>query len=366
MPNQQTAEFSGMTMSLNTKYPAVGAPANIAAMTKPVATLNDTDFTLADLQSSYPNTAPAGSVYQGLYQARLKTAASTGSVRWQRADIKITGGTWTQVLPDPSADTTAPVAAITSGPASVTGSASATFAFGASDDTDTAVRLRLQCSLDGAAFAACTSPTTLTGLSSKRHTFAVRAVDRAGNTGTAVSRAWTVDRVAPTTTLGALPAVSLGSKVTVSARSADASSGVASRDFRVQKASYGGAFSAWSSPRGWGATKASSVSLTLSRGYQFCVSARSRDRVGNVSAWTAARCTASPLDERSLTASKGWTKVSGSKPVRPHGPAHHDGERRTDPHEGARQERGRRRHAVHGVRHGGRLLEGQACSSASA
>jgi putative metal-binding protein len=51
----------------------------------------------------------------------------------------------------------------------------------------------LQCSLDGAPFAACTSPRTLADLAFGSHTFTVRAIDRAGNFDpTPAVRHWTV------------------------------------------------------------------------------------------------------------------------------------------------------------------------------
>jgi large repetitive protein len=53
-----------------------------------------------------------------------------------------------------------------------------------------------ECSLDGAAFTACTSPKDYAGLAQGAHTFAVRAKDGAG-TGPALSYAWSVDSVGP-------------------------------------------------------------------------------------------------------------------------------------------------------------------------
>ena len=50
-----------------------------------------------------------------------------------------------------------------------------------------------ECSLDGDAFASCSSPKSYTGLSEGSHTFSVKATDAAGNTdATPASRSWTV------------------------------------------------------------------------------------------------------------------------------------------------------------------------------
>jgi len=58
--------------------------------------------------------------------------------------------------------------------------------------------LRYTCSLDGSAYAACSSPTSYGGLAQGQHTFAVRAIDAAGNTGDPTSLwTWRVDTVAP-------------------------------------------------------------------------------------------------------------------------------------------------------------------------
>jgi hypothetical protein len=56
----------------------------------------------------------------------------------------------------------------------------------------------LECSVDGGAFTTCTgSPANLSSLIDGGHTYAVRQVDAAGNTGSPASVAWSVDTSAP-------------------------------------------------------------------------------------------------------------------------------------------------------------------------
>ncbi len=100
-------------------------------------------------------------------------------------------------------DTTPPtLPAIDSGPAGTIKLTGATFAFSSEPDASFA------CSLDGAAFAACTSPAVFAGLGQGAHTFQVQATDLAGNTSGATSRAWMVDTKAPNATIGRGPAKS--------------------------------------------------------------------------------------------------------------------------------------------------------------
>ena len=98
-------------------------------------------------------------------------------------------------------DTSAPDAAITNGPANPTSSTNASFSFSSTDPTAT-----FECQLDGGGFSACPDPKSYSGLSSATHTFQVRGVDDAGNSGPVDSFTWTIDTAAPTATITNGPA----------------------------------------------------------------------------------------------------------------------------------------------------------------
>ncbi|HEX2505593.1 MAG TPA: DNRLRE domain-containing protein, partial [Gaiellaceae bacterium] len=105
---------------------------------------------------------------------------------------------WTIEAPP---DTTAPETTIVSAPPALSSSASASFAFSSSKPGST-----FECSLDGAAFAACASPQGYASLSSGTHEFRVRARDAAGTVDpTPALHAWAIDTVAPETSIGSGP-----------------------------------------------------------------------------------------------------------------------------------------------------------------
>jgi hypothetical protein len=85
-------------------------------------------------------------------------------------------------------------------PPGETTSGEASFSFRASEPGAT-----FACRLDGAPLAACGSPVAYAGLALGAHTFAVRARDRAGNTGPAATAGWTVvpppDTTPPSTSI---------------------------------------------------------------------------------------------------------------------------------------------------------------------
>jgi hypothetical protein len=93
-----------------------------------------------------------------------------------------------QLVVEYVADTTPPPApTIDSKPANPSTSPSASFTF-----SDTEAGATFLCSLDGAAFAACTSPQSYSALSEASHTFAVKAADAAGNQSAAATYTWQI------------------------------------------------------------------------------------------------------------------------------------------------------------------------------
>jgi large repetitive protein len=98
-------------------------------------------------------------------------------------------------------DRTVPATTIDSAPSDPSAGTSASFAFSASEGGAT-----FECRLDGGAWGACSSPQGYTGLSEGNHAFHVRATDAAGNVDpTPATFGWTVDTVAPETTVNAAP-----------------------------------------------------------------------------------------------------------------------------------------------------------------
>ena len=89
-------------------------------------------------------------------------------------------------------DRAAPDTAISSGPSGTVVSSTASFAFSSEAGAG------FECSLDGGTFGSCGSPQGYSNLSDGAHTFAVRAVDAAGNVdATPASRSWTVRSALP-------------------------------------------------------------------------------------------------------------------------------------------------------------------------
>jgi hypothetical protein len=143
-------------------------------------------------------------------------------------------------------DTNTPDTSISTNPSNPSATSSASFSFTGSDDVTAAGSLTFECKLDAGAFAACTSPKSLTLLGEGSHTFSVRAIDGAGNVDPSpASFTWTVDTIAPNTSIDSNPAnPSDSSSASFTFSGTDAGTGVASFDCKLDA----GAFAACTSP----------------------------------------------------------------------------------------------------------------------
>ena len=126
----------------------------------------------------------------------LSDGSHTVSVRQTNAANKTsevgTTSSWT-------VDTVKPDKPVLSGaPSSTTTATSQNISWGAVSDTSGIARY--ECSTDGGGYSTCTSPQTRSGIAVGSRSFAVRAVDNAGNVGDAETASWTVQApvVAPT------------------------------------------------------------------------------------------------------------------------------------------------------------------------
>lgn len=129
--------------------------------------LDGADFTTCTTPATYSNLGEGSHTFQ--------VRATNG----QATDTTPASFTWT-------IDTTPPNTVIDGHPANPTEHTTAAFTF---HGTETAT---FRCSLDSAAYTACTSPTTYTGLIRRSHIFRVKASDAAGNTDpTPAVYAWT-------------------------------------------------------------------------------------------------------------------------------------------------------------------------------
>ncbi len=164
-------------------------------------------------------------------------------------------------------DTTAPDTQIDSQPANPSNSTSATFTFSSADSTAT-----FECSLDGAAYSACTSPKNYTGLAAGSHTFGVRAKDLLGNVdATPASYTWTIDTTAPDTQIDSQPAnPSHSTSATFTFSSADSTA-------TFECSLDGAAYSACTSPKNYTGLAAGSHTFGV----------RAKDPLGNVDATPA-------------------------------------------------------------------------------
>lgn len=167
--------------------------------------------------------------------------------------------------PTPPADTTPPETTITAAPVGTVATRSATVSFSSEEGA------RFECALDGAAFAACVSPVSYSGLADGVHSVTVRAIDAAGNVDASPAQAaWAVDATAPDTRFTSVPPSSTKDRS-------------ATFYFAATEA---GTFECSLDGRAWAACSSPVRLTSLSRTYH-TFQVRARDAVGNVDATPA-------------------------------------------------------------------------------
>jgi len=119
---------------------------------------------------------------------------------------------------------------------------------------------------------------------------------------------------APTVSTSAMPSFALGSSTTFSWHGTAGSSPIGHYTVQVRRAAWNGGFGSWTTPSGWSSLSAgtSHVAVPLPVGDDTCVRVEAVDTGALASAWSAPRCSTRPLDDHSLAASSGWSRVKAS------------------------------------------------------
>lgn len=150
---------------------------------------------------------------------------------------------------------------------------------------------------------------TLGGIDSQGNAFLGASVAEADPTeGHLVGRF--LDTAGPTTAVNPLAAQQLSKKFTVGWNASDRLSPIATGTVRVRSSAFNGSFGGYSYPLLNSASKA--VAITGAPGRTYCFSSQAKDAVGNLSAWSAERCTTLPVDDRSMKRVRGFKKATGA------------------------------------------------------
>lgn len=114
---------------------------------------------------------------------------------------------------------------------------------------------------------------------------------------------------APTAAVGALPSWSVSQSFSVSWAAMSGTNPTGTFDIRYRQAAWSGGLGGYVNWRTGDAGLA--ASFAPAAGVSYCFSARAHDVAGYTGAWSAERCTTTPLDDRSLSRMGGWTAGIG-------------------------------------------------------
>ena len=182
------------TVTVDTSAPTIGAkPSSPSASTAPSIAFTHGSYSTFRCRLD-SGSFTACSSPQALTALNGGLGLSNGSHTFQVRALDAQGSptqtassTWTVAATAPS---------ITSAPAATSANPAPSFTFSHGSFTS------FQCQLDGAAFAACTSPKSYSGLADGSHTFGIRALDADGVATPVSTSTWTISTAAPSITSG--------------------------------------------------------------------------------------------------------------------------------------------------------------------
>ena len=120
-----------------------------------------------------------------------------------------------------------------------------------------------------------------------------------------------IDGSVPTVGVTSLPVFESGLGFTVKWTASGGVTSITNTDVRYRKALWNASlpntYTTWKSR-----VTARSATFTGTQGYKYCFSTRARNLIGNLSGWSAEKCTIVPFDERTLATTGAWTKSTPS------------------------------------------------------
>src|SRR5207245_2548539 len=194
-----TAGNTGVAASFTWTVDTVAPTASITASPTNPSNSASPSFSFSSEAGASFQCALDGAAFASCSSPKSYTGLADGSHTFQVKATDTAGNTGSAASFTWTVDTVAPAASITASPTNPSNSSSPSFSFSSEAGAT------FQCALDGAAFAACSSPKSYSGVADGSHTFQVKATDTAGNTGAAASYTWTVDTVAPTASITSSP-----------------------------------------------------------------------------------------------------------------------------------------------------------------
>ena len=187
-----TGTPASFNWTVDTTAPTVSIDSQPAALTN----ATDATFTFSSEPNANLGCKLDGGAFQPCTSPQSYSNLADGSHTFQVRATDAAGNTGTPASFTWTIDTVAPTVSIDTHPAANSNSDLSTFTFSSNEPGST-----FECKVGGGSFAPCTSPKAFAGLGEGAHTFQVRAIDAAGNTGTPASFTWTIDTIAPGTTL---------------------------------------------------------------------------------------------------------------------------------------------------------------------